>query len=108
MVAIFLLHDGRQPELRAELPDRDQARAARDAQDHRPCVGNPAQVAQALIDRGFTQARPEYVQQALRDTPYDRWRDYDAEDTIRFYALRLRDLGFVKAVPQQIIADGTD
>jgi NitT/TauT family transport system substrate-binding protein len=72
------------------------------------CVSAPAQVAQAVIDSGFTKARPEYVQQALRDTPYDRWRDYDPEDTLRFYALRMRDLGFVKATPQKIIADGTD
>jgi NitT/TauT family transport system substrate-binding protein len=72
------------------------------------CVSDPALVAQALIDNGFTKARPEYVRQALRDTPYDRWRDYDAEDTLRFYALRMRDLGFIKAIPQQIIADGTD
>jgi NitT/TauT family transport system substrate-binding protein len=72
------------------------------------CVSAPALVAQALIGSGFTKARPEYVQRALRDTPYDRWRDYDAEDTLRFYALRLRDLGFIKAIPQQIIADGTD
>lgn len=72
------------------------------------CVSNPARVARTLIDSGFTNARPESVLRALRDTPYDRWRDYDAEDTLRFYALRLRDLGFVKSVPQQIIAQGTD
>jgi NitT/TauT family transport system substrate-binding protein len=72
------------------------------------CISAPASVAQALIESGFTKARPEYVLQSLRETPYDRWRDYDPEDTIRFYALRLRDLGFVKAVPQKIIADGTD
>jgi NitT/TauT family transport system substrate-binding protein len=46
--------------------------------------------------------------QTLREIPYDRWREYDAEDTIRFYALRLRDVGFIKSTPQKIIADGTD
>ncbi|MBV8334723.1 MAG: ABC transporter substrate-binding protein, partial [Alphaproteobacteria bacterium] len=29
-------------------------------------------------------------------------------DTIRWYALRLRETGFVKSSPQKIIADGTD
>ena len=72
------------------------------------CVSAPASVAQALVDSGFTKARPEYVLQALHDTPYDRWRDYDAEDTLRFYALRMRDLGFIKSTPQKIIAQGTD
>jgi NitT/TauT family transport system substrate-binding protein len=37
-----------------------------------------------------------------------KWREYDPEDTLRFYALRLHDLGFVKSVPQKILAEGTD
>ena len=40
--------------------------------------------------------------------PYDKWREYDAEDTIRFYALRLHEVGLIKSTPQKIIADGTD
>ena len=46
--------------------------------------------------------------QALSELPYDKWREYDAEDTIRFYALRMREAGFIKSSPQKIIADGTD
>jgi len=37
-----------------------------------------------------------------------KWREYDAEDAIRFYALRLRDVGLIKSTPQKIIAEGTD
>jgi NitT/TauT family transport system substrate-binding protein len=44
----------------------------------------------------------------LNEVPYDKWREYDAEDTIRFYALRLHETGFIKSSPQKIIADGTD
>jgi NitT/TauT family transport system substrate-binding protein len=44
----------------------------------------------------------------LSELPYDKWREYDAEDTFRYYALRLHEMGFVKASPQKIIADGTD
>jgi NitT/TauT family transport system substrate-binding protein len=40
--------------------------------------------------------------------PYNRWRDYDPEDTIRFYALRLREAGMLKSSPAKIVADGTD
>jgi NitT/TauT family transport system substrate-binding protein len=36
------------------------------------------------------------------------WRDYDPEDTVRFYALRLRELGMIKSSPDKIIAEGTD
>ena len=31
-----------------------------------------------------------------------------AEDTIRFYALRLHEAGMIKSSPQKIIAEGTD
>jgi NitT/TauT family transport system substrate-binding protein len=44
----------------------------------------------------------------LKELPYDKWREYDAEDTIRFYALRLHEAGMIKSSPQRIIADGTD
>ena len=46
--------------------------------------------------------------QTLTDNPYDKWREYDPEDTLRFYALRMREVGFIKSVPQKIIADHTD
>jgi len=46
--------------------------------------------------------------EALRENFYDRWREYDPEDTVRFYALRLRDVGFIKSTPQKIIAESTD
>jgi hypothetical protein len=43
-----------------------------------------------------------------KELPYDKWREYDPEDTVRFYALRLHEVGMIKSTPQQIIADGTD
>jgi hypothetical protein len=44
----------------------------------------------------------------LTDVPYNVWREYDPEDTIRFYALRLRELGMIKSSPQKIIAENTN
>jgi len=44
----------------------------------------------------------------LRELPYDKWREYDPEDTIRFYALRLHEAGFINSSPQKIIADSAD
>ena len=44
----------------------------------------------------------------LNEVPYNKWRDYDPEDTMRFYALRLREAGMIKSSPSKIIADGTD
>jgi NitT/TauT family transport system substrate-binding protein len=71
------------------------------------CVGDPAGVARQLVAGGFTD-RYDYAEQALREIPYDKWREYDAEDTMRFYALRLHEAGMIKSSPQKIIADGTD
>jgi NitT/TauT family transport system substrate-binding protein len=71
------------------------------------CASEPAAAAQRLIDARFAD-RYDYALQTIRDVPYDKWREYDAEDTMRFYALRLHELGFVKSTPQKIIAEGTD
>jgi NitT/TauT family transport system substrate-binding protein len=71
------------------------------------CATEPTGAAQQLVDRGFTP-RYDYAVEALRDIPYDKWREYDPEDTIRFYALRLHEVGFIKSTPQKIIAENTD
>jgi NitT/TauT family transport system substrate-binding protein len=71
------------------------------------CVTDPARVARRLVDRGLSELY-DYALQTLNDNPYDKWRDYDAEDTIRFYALRLHEAGFITSSPQKIIAEGTD
>ena len=44
----------------------------------------------------------------LQNTGHDKWREYDAEDSVRFYALRLQETGMIKSSPQEIIAKGTD
>jgi NitT/TauT family transport system substrate-binding protein len=71
------------------------------------CVSEPKMVAQRLVEGQFT-ARYDYALEALTDVPYGKWREYDAEDTVRFYALRLREAGMIKSSPQTIIANGTD
>jgi NitT/TauT family transport system substrate-binding protein len=42
------------------------------------------------------------------EIPYGKWREYDPEDTIRFFALRLHEAGMIKSSPQKVIANGTD
>jgi NitT/TauT family transport system substrate-binding protein len=71
------------------------------------CATEPAGMAQQMVERGFTD-RYDYALQALSEVPYDKWREYDAEDTVRFDALRLHEIGMIKSSPQKIIADGTD
>jgi NitT/TauT family transport system substrate-binding protein len=71
------------------------------------CSLEPERAARYLVDKGFTQ-RFDYAVQAIKDIPYGQWREYDAEDTVRFYALRLHEAGMIKSSPQKIIAQGTD
>ena len=71
------------------------------------CAAEPAQAARAIVDRGFTPSYP-YALDALSKLPYNLWREWDPDDTLRFYALRLREAGLIKSSPQKIIADGTD
>ena len=59
------------------------------------------------MEKGYTQ-REDYAFQALKEIHYARWREYNAEDTVRFYALRLHEAGMVKSSPQKLIAQGTD
>jgi len=70
-------------------------------------AAEPARAARRLVDGGFAD-RYDYALQSLTELPYDKWRDYDPEDSVRFYALRLREAGMTKASPQKIIAEGTD
>src|SRR5262249_56981984 len=71
------------------------------------CAQEPARVAQNISNRSLIR-RYDYDRQALSDLPYYKWRDYNAEDTIRFYSLRLHEAGLIKATPNQIMAEKTD
>ena len=64
-------------------------------------------MARRLVDRGITD-RYDYALQTMNELPYDKWRDYDAEDSARFYALRMHETGLIKSVPNKIISDATD
>jgi NitT/TauT family transport system substrate-binding protein len=71
------------------------------------CVAEPKRIAQQIVDVGFT-TRYDYALQAMNDVPYDKWREYDPEDAIRFYGLRLQEAGIIKSSPQVIIEAGTN
>jgi NitT/TauT family transport system substrate-binding protein len=71
------------------------------------CAAKPDWVAHQIVDRDFTP-RYDYARQGLDDVSYRSWREYDAEDSVRFWALRERELGMIKSSPDKIIATGTD
>jgi NitT/TauT family transport system substrate-binding protein len=67
----------------------------------------PERAARFVVDKGYA---PNYVYalEALKHIPYNTWREFDLTDTLRFYALRLRDSGMIKSSPDELIAKGTD
>ena len=71
------------------------------------CALEPERVARFLVDKGYTP-NYDYALQTMQEVPYDKWREYDPEDTVRFYALRLHEAGMIKSSPQKLIAQSTD
>jgi NitT/TauT family transport system substrate-binding protein len=71
------------------------------------CASEPERAAQLLVDRGYI-GELGYATQALKDVPYDRWREYDPEDTVRFYSLLLQQVGMIKSAPDKVISQGTN
>jgi ABC-type nitrate/sulfonate/bicarbonate transport system substrate-binding protein len=73
------------------------------------CAQDPAGTARVLVDGKQTPPESyDYAAQAIREVAYNRWRTYDPEGIMRFYALRLRDAGMIQSSPQKLIAQGTD
>jgi NitT/TauT family transport system substrate-binding protein len=62
-------------------------------------------VRRRVADKGY---RYDYSLQTMKEIAFTRWRDYNPEDTVRFYALRLHEAGMIKSAPNKIIAQSTD
>jgi NitT/TauT family transport system substrate-binding protein len=71
------------------------------------CAADPAMAARRLVNRGFAQ-NYDYTLQTLAELPYASWRELDPEDSLRFFALRLHEVGMIKGSPNDLLAEGTD
>lgn len=71
------------------------------------CANAPEQAAHALVALGH-ESRYEVAVEVIKALSYARWRTHDPEDTLRFYGLRLHEVGLSKSTPQKLIAQGTD
>ncbi|MDP9238718.1 MAG: ABC transporter substrate-binding protein [Chloroflexota bacterium] len=72
------------------------------------CAKEPERAARYLVDKGYTQVTYESTLDAIPGRAYTAWREFEPEDTIRFYALRLKEAGLVKGTPDDLIARATD
>jgi len=71
------------------------------------CFREPERAARFLVDKGYTD-NYEYALDTMKMIPYNVWRQFDPEDTLRFYSLRLKEAGIIKSTPDEIIRRGTD
>jgi NitT/TauT family transport system substrate-binding protein len=71
------------------------------------CANEPERAARYLVEKSY-ESRYAMALEVLKELPYNRWRESDPEDTVRFYALRLHEVGMIKSSPQKLIAQCTD
>ena len=111
MVAVFLLHVVGNTDFVRDHPvaTKRVLRAFLKATDI--CATEPARRRSVWSRAGYTP-RYDYALQALTELrrcgAVRRWREFDPEDSMRFYALRIHEVGMIKSSPNQLIAEGTD
>jgi NitT/TauT family transport system substrate-binding protein len=71
------------------------------------CAADPQRAARFLSDKMY-EPRFQIGLSVMQRLPYNRWRDAHPEDTLRFHALRLYEVGVIKTTPQKLIAQATD
>lgn len=71
------------------------------------CTLQPELAAKAVIANGFPTDYARALQ-VFREIPYAQWREYDPEETLRFYALRLHQLGLIERSPNPLITEISD
>jgi NitT/TauT family transport system substrate-binding protein len=71
------------------------------------CSERPVEVARYLVERDF-EPRFEIALEVLDELPYKRWREANVEDTIRFHALRLHEVGMLRTAPNELVARSVD
>jgi len=98
---------GARPEFVSRYPvaTRRAVRAVLKATDW--CAREPEAAARVMVAKGY---EPSYdvALEVLKSLSYDRWRTYDIQDSLRFYALRLYEVGMITSTPQRIIDRGLD
>jgi NitT/TauT family transport system substrate-binding protein len=72
------------------------------------CAREPERAARYLVDKGYTAYNYDEALDTMTMLNYAAWREFNPEDTVRFFALRLKEAGLVKSTPDELIASATD
>jgi NitT/TauT family transport system substrate-binding protein len=71
------------------------------------CAERPNEAAQLLQTKGI-EPRRQVSLEVLQRLPYGIWRDWSVEDTLRFHALRLKDVGMIQSTPNELVNRSID
>jgi NitT/TauT family transport system substrate-binding protein len=71
------------------------------------CATQPERAARYIVAKGY-EPRYEIALEVVKEVSYNAWRTFDPDNTLRFYSLRLHEVGMIKSTPQKLIAQGTD
>ncbi len=71
------------------------------------CAREPERAARYMVKNGY-EDNYAIALEVVKEVSYNAWRTFDPDDTLRFHALRLHEVGMIKSSPQKIIAQGTD
>jgi NitT/TauT family transport system substrate-binding protein len=71
------------------------------------CVREPERAARYMVKKGY-EANYDIALEVVKEVSYNAWRNFNPEDTLRFHALRLHEVGMIKSDPNKLIAQGTD
>ena len=71
------------------------------------CARQPERAARFIVDGGFTKSY-EFALDNLKRIPYGKWREFSAENTMRFYALQLYEGGLIDTTPNRVLEGGTN
>jgi NitT/TauT family transport system substrate-binding protein len=71
------------------------------------CARDPERAARYMVNKGY-EADYGIALEVVKGVSYNSWRTFDPDDTLRFHALRLHEVGMIRSNPQKIIEQGTD
>jgi NitT/TauT family transport system substrate-binding protein len=71
------------------------------------CASSPEAAAKYLTRKNLAE-NYSLALDVMKTLPFRRWREADPEDTLRFHALRLYEVGMIKTSPNKLIEQGTN
>ncbi len=71
------------------------------------CATQPERAARFLAERLY-EPRYSIGLEVMKNALFGRWREANPEDTLRFHALRLHEVGMIKSNPDALIAQTVD